>query len=252
MSLVYVYWNLCWCFYLQSTFINLTFFTLHFTLRAVSEIEESMLSALRPPEHAPPVPPPPRISSDPSLLPPDRLHVEMELSPDSHITLYGPLLRSLVSIKVHMYMHVWSHMGPGFLNWADVSLKPPTHVYLNKLMSFTTHSSFPYNDWLKWGWLNKWHCSIPLKWLLCLSVQENYFGEDDMYTDFEESLSSPVLSSCSSGLIGVSLEENRSKDAPHPLSLRPWDITVLINLHKVHGRLPTVSTASGYVHTTTI
>ncbi len=65
-----------------------------------------MLSALRPPEHAPPVPPPPRISSDPSLLPPDRLHVEMELSPDSHITLYGPLLRSLVSIKVHMYMHV--------------------------------------------------------------------------------------------------------------------------------------------------
>lgn len=90
-------------------------------------------------------------------------------------------------------------------------------------------------------------CNIPLKWLLLfLSVQENYFGEDDMYTDFEESLSSPVLSSCSSssGWTGVGLEENRSKDTPHPLSLRPWDITVLINLHKVHGRLPTVSTAS--------
>ncbi|XP_077093495.1 bridge-like lipid transfer protein family member 1 isoform X4 [Siphateles boraxobius] len=137
--------------------------------QSLSEIEESMLSALRPPELAPPVPPPPRISSDPSLLPPDRLHVEMELSPDSHITLYGPLLRALVSIK------------------------------------------------------------------------ENYFGEDDMYTDFEESLSSPVLSSCSSssGWTRVGLEENRSKDAPHPLSLRPWDITVLVNLHKVHGRLPT-------------
>uniref|UniRef100_A0A8C1FUA5 Bridge-like lipid transfer protein family member 1 N-terminal domain-containing protein n=2 Tax=Cyprinus carpio TaxID=7962 RepID=A0A8C1FUA5_CYPCA len=79
--------------------------------QSMSEIEESMLSALRPPEHAPPVPPPPRISSDPSLLPPDRLHVEMELSPDSHITLYGPLLRALVSIKVHMYMHVCSHMA---------------------------------------------------------------------------------------------------------------------------------------------
>uniref|UniRef100_A0A672MMB9 Bridge-like lipid transfer protein family member 1 C-terminal domain-containing protein n=1 Tax=Sinocyclocheilus grahami TaxID=75366 RepID=A0A672MMB9_SINGR len=143
--------------------------------QSMSEIEESMLSALRPPEHAPPVPPPPRISSDPSLLPPDHLHVEMELSPHSHITLYGPLLRTLVSIK------------------------------------------------------------------------ENYFGEDDMYTDFEESLSSPVLSSCSSssGWIGVGLEANRSKDTPHPLSLRPWDITVLINLHKVHGRLPTHCSSDG-------
>uniref|UniRef100_A0A671NFA2 Bridge-like lipid transfer protein family member 1 C-terminal domain-containing protein n=1 Tax=Sinocyclocheilus anshuiensis TaxID=1608454 RepID=A0A671NFA2_9TELE len=143
--------------------------------QSMSEIEESMLSALRPPEHAPPVPPPPRISSDPSLLPPDHLHVEMELSPHSHITLYGPLLRTLVSIK------------------------------------------------------------------------ENYFGEDDMYTDFEESLSSPVLNSCSSssGWIGVGLEANRSKDTPHPLSLRPWDITVLINLHKVHGRLPTHCSSDG-------
>lgn len=67
-----------------------------------------MLSALRlpelvPPTPLPPPPPPPRVSSDPSLLPPDRLHVEMELSPDSHITLYGPLLRALVSIKVHIH-----------------------------------------------------------------------------------------------------------------------------------------------------
>ncbi|XP_059422386.1 bridge-like lipid transfer protein family member 1 isoform X5 [Carassius carassius] len=143
--------------------------------QSLSEIEESMLSALRPPEHSRPLPPPPRISSDPSLLPPDRLHVEMELSPESHVTLYGPLLRALVSIK------------------------------------------------------------------------ENYFGEDDMYTDFEESLSSPVLSSCSSssGWPGVGLEESRSKDTPHPLSLRPWDITVLINLHKVHGRLPTHCSSDG-------
>lgn len=88
-------------------------------------------------------------------------------------------------------------------------------------------------------------CNIPTIVVEC-NVQENYFGEDDMYTDFEESLSSPVLSSCSSssGWTRVGLEENRSKDTPHPLSLRPWDITVLVNLHKVHGRLPTVSTAS--------
>lgn len=85
-----------------------------------------------------------------------------------------------------------------------------------------------------------------LKQLLCVSLQENYFGEDDMYTDFEESLSSPVLSTCSSSSCwtGVGLEDKSSKDAPHPLTLRPWDITVFINLHKVHGRLPTVSIAS--------
>lgn len=63
-----------------------------------------------------------------------------------------------------------------------------------------------------------------------------------MYTDFEESLSSPVLSSCSSssGWTGVGLVESCHKDTPNPLSQRPWDITVLINLHKIHGRLPTV------------
>lgn len=72
-----------------------------------------MLSALRPPEQ-PSVPQsaPPRYTftsasaahgraaSDPSELPPDRLHVEMEMSPDSQIILYGPLLRALISIKV--------------------------------------------------------------------------------------------------------------------------------------------------------
>lgn len=69
-------------------------------------MEESMLSALRPPEHAsaPPRYTPAsahtRLPSDPSELPPDRLHVEMEMSPDSQIILYGPLLRALISIKV--------------------------------------------------------------------------------------------------------------------------------------------------------
>lgn len=58
-----------------------------------------MLSALRPPQKSASVSPP-RVPSDPSLLPPDRLHVEMELSPDSHIILYGPLLRAVLSIKV--------------------------------------------------------------------------------------------------------------------------------------------------------
>lgn len=72
-----------------------------------------MLSALRPPEHTSvPHSAPPRYTSasastahsrvptDPSELPPDRLHVEMEMSPDSQIILYGPLLRALISIKV--------------------------------------------------------------------------------------------------------------------------------------------------------
>uniref|UniRef100_H2RRI5 Bridge-like lipid transfer protein family member 1 N-terminal domain-containing protein n=1 Tax=Takifugu rubripes TaxID=31033 RepID=H2RRI5_TAKRU len=77
--------------------------------QSLSEMEESMLSALRPPEHTS-VPPRytsastaaahTRLSTDPSELPPDRLHVEMEMSPDSQIILYGPLLRALISIKV--------------------------------------------------------------------------------------------------------------------------------------------------------
>lgn len=73
----------------------------------VSEMEESILSALRPPEHtnAPPrytstSAAHSRVPTDPSELPPDRLHVEMEMSPDSQIILYGPLLRALISIKV--------------------------------------------------------------------------------------------------------------------------------------------------------
>lgn len=76
-------------------------------------MEESILSALRPPEHTTVTHnAPPRYTStsasaacsrlppDPSELPPDRLHVEMEMSPDSQIILYGPLLRALISIKV--------------------------------------------------------------------------------------------------------------------------------------------------------
>lgn len=80
-------------------------------------------------------------------------------------------------------------------------------------------------------------------------LQENYFGEDDMYTDFEEVISSPVLSlstSSSSGWTAVGVENDkkeseRSAKTVHPLTLRPWDITVLVNLYKVHGRLPMVS-----------
>lgn len=75
--------------------------------------------------------------------------------------------------------------------------------------------------------------------------QENYFGEDDMYTDFEETVSSPVLStSTSSGLgwspLGMEDSEQKETSEIHPLDLRPWDITVYINLYKVHGRLPIV------------
>lgn len=78
-----------------------------------------MLSALRPPEHtsAPHNAQPrytstsasaahSRLPTDPSELPPDRLHVEMEMSPDSQIILYGPLLRALISIKV------WKCLSP--------------------------------------------------------------------------------------------------------------------------------------------
>ncbi|XP_078396140.1 bridge-like lipid transfer protein family member 1 isoform X10 [Cetorhinus maximus] len=123
-----------------------------------------------------------RLRIDPSELAPDKLHVELEMSPDSQIILYGPLLKALLSIK------------------------------------------------------------------------ENYFGEDDMYTDFEEVVTSPVLSlstSSSSGWPAVGVEENEKKEAEsggkqvHPLTLRPWDISVLINLYKVHGRLPVHCSSDG-------
>ncbi|XP_014897189.1 bridge-like lipid transfer protein family member 1 [Poecilia latipinna] len=148
--------------------------------QSFSEIEESMLSAIRPPDQgaAPRFPggaaPSVRLPADPSDLPPDRLQVEMEMSPDSQILLYGPLLRALIAIK------------------------------------------------------------------------ENYFGEDDMYTDFEEAVSSPVPSSATSLGLGYSSSPGvEDVDHSHPLDLRPWDITVLINLYKVHGRLPVHCSSEG-------
>ncbi|XP_051784339.1 bridge-like lipid transfer protein family member 1 isoform X3 [Erpetoichthys calabaricus] len=134
---------------------------------SVSEMDDSLLS--------PTLIQPSKSAVDPSELTPDRLHVDLELSPDSQMIFYGPMLKALLCIK------------------------------------------------------------------------ENYFGEDDMYTDFEEAVSSPVLSlstSSSSGWTAVGVEDSDKKDNEHggkqihPLSLRPWDITVLINLYKVHGRLP--------------
>lgn len=71
-----------------------------------------------------------------------------------------------------------------------------------------------------------------------------------MYTDFEEAITSPVMSlstSSSSGWTAVGVDEHDKKETEggskhiHPLTLRPWDISVLINLYKVHGRLPVVS-----------
>ncbi|KAM4709465.1 bridge-like lipid transfer protein family member 1 [Discoglossus pictus] len=147
--------------------------------KSLSEMEESMLSMLRPSQKTTEkVMSSPTASSrpavDPSELPPDRLHVELELSPDSQVNLYGPLLNAFLSIK------------------------------------------------------------------------ENYFGEDDMYTDFEEVISSPVLSmstSSSSGWTTVGVDNNKKDHDPtqepiHPLTLRPWDITVLVNLYKIHAKLP--------------
>ncbi|ELW62631.1 hypothetical protein TREES_T100015065 [Tupaia chinensis] len=154
--------------------------------QSLSEMEETMLSVLRPSQKpSERVVASPSTSSrppiDPSELPPDKLHVEMELSPDSQITLYGPLLNAFLCIK------------------------------------------------------------------------ENYFGEDDMYMDFEEVISSPVLSlstSSSSGWTAVGMENERKENESsaksiHPLTLRPWDITVLVNLYKVHGRLPVHGTTDG-------
>ncbi|XP_032080338.1 transmembrane protein KIAA1109 homolog isoform X10 [Thamnophis elegans] len=147
-------------------------------IQSLSEMEETILSAQRPSQKMADRGTSPSASShlpiDPSELPPDKLRVELEVSPDSQITLYGPLLKAFLSIK------------------------------------------------------------------------ENYFGEDDMYTDFEEVISSPVLSmstSSSSGwtAIGVDAdkkERDTSVKQVNPLTLRPWDITVLVNVYKVHGHLP--------------
>lgn len=104
-------------------------------------------------------------------------------------------------------------------------MRPP-EKYVCKLSVRSIHSSFD-------------SPSCPLL------AQENYFGEDDMYTDFEEIVSSPVLStSTSSGLgwspLGMEDSEQNETSNIHPLDLRPWDITVYINLYKVHGRLPMV------------
>ncbi|KAM9329723.1 bridge-like lipid transfer protein family member 1 [Gastrophryne carolinensis] len=146
--------------------------------QSLSEMEESMLSTLRPSQKTSESVTSPTGSSrptiDPSELPPDKLHVELELSPDSQVIFYGPILRSFLSIK------------------------------------------------------------------------ENYFGENDMYTDFEDSASSPVLSmstSSSSGWTAVGMENGKGDNDPaiksmHPLTLRPWDITVLVNVYKVHAKLP--------------
>ncbi|XP_075056358.1 bridge-like lipid transfer protein family member 1 isoform X4 [Mixophyes fleayi] len=146
--------------------------------QSLSEMEESMLSMLRPCQRTSERVTSPTASSrttvDPSELPPDKLHVELELSPDSQVVFYGPLLMAFLSIK------------------------------------------------------------------------ENYFGEDDMYTDFEEVISSPVLSmstSSSSGWTAVGMENDKrdhdqATKSIHPLTLRPWDITVLINVYKVHAKLP--------------
>ena len=71
-----------------------------------------------------------------------------------------------------------------------------------------------------------------------------------MYTDFEETVSSPVLSTSTSSGLGWSplgMDDSERKEV-HPLHLRPWDITVLINLYKVHGRLPMVRAIKQHLH----
>lgn len=202
-----------------------------FFLCEVSEMEESMLSALRPPEHTTATPcytsastsaAHIRLSTDPSELPPDRLHVEMEMSPDSQIILYGPLLRALISIKVR----------ESLMNVCNQDLT-------RKMNQFNSSINYLFLSW------SDSDAILPLLW------QENYFGEYDMYTDFEEVVSSPVLSTSTSSGLGWSplgVEDGERKDASdfHPLDLRPWDITVYINLYKVHGRLPMVNHDRGF------
>ncbi|CAJ0968810.1 unnamed protein product, partial [Ranitomeya imitator] len=71
--------------------------------QSLSEMEESMLSMLRPCQRTSErVTSPTALSRpalDPSELPPDKLHVELELSPDSQVIFYGPLLKAFLSIK---------------------------------------------------------------------------------------------------------------------------------------------------------
>ncbi|KAK9398896.1 hypothetical protein NXF25_013865 [Crotalus adamanteus] len=153
-------------------------------IQSLSEMEETILSAQRPSQKMADggtSSASSRLPVDLSELPPDKLRVELEISPDSQITFYGPLLKAFLSIK------------------------------------------------------------------------ENYFGEDDMYTDFEEVISSPVLSmstSSSSGWTAVGVDANKkerdtSLKQINPLTLRPWDITVLVNVYKVHGRLPVHCSSDG-------
>lgn len=87
----------------------------------VSEMEETMLSVLRPSQKttdsvisSPTAST--RLPLDPSELPPDKLHVELELSPDSQITLYGPLLKAFLSIKVGRGARLVKFMGIGKRN----------------------------------------------------------------------------------------------------------------------------------------
>lgn len=102
-------------------------------------MEETMLSVLRPAQKtservvsSPSTSPRPPV--DPSELPPDKLHVEMELSPDSQITLYGPLLNAFLCIKVLRIVF----FGFSRQDFSELLLDPP---YLSTNLTFFLSAS---------------------------------------------------------------------------------------------------------------
>uniref|UniRef100_H0VH78 Bridge-like lipid transfer protein family member 1 n=1 Tax=Cavia porcellus TaxID=10141 RepID=H0VH78_CAVPO len=142
-------------------------------------------------------------------------------------------------IMFHQFEMIWAANQH---NWIDCSTKQQENVYLAACgETLNIDFSLPFTDF------------VPATCNTKFSLRENYFGEDDMYMDFEEVISSPVLSlstSSSSGWTAVGMENDKKENESsaksiHPLTLRPWDITVLVNLYKVHGRLPVHGTTDG-------
>lgn len=91
-----------------------------------------------------------RLPLDPAELPPDKLHVELELSPDSQITLYGPLLKAFLSIKVSTEIQLTMFMDGHMLEREVICLKWTEFCRICEFSSFIRTS-------LAWLGLMIWH-----------------------------------------------------------------------------------------------
>nr|XP_023416125.1 uncharacterized protein KIAA1109 homolog [Cavia porcellus] len=165
-------------------------------------------------------------------------------------------------IMFHQFEMIWAANQH---NWIDCSTKQQENVYLAACgETLNIDFSLPFTDFVPATCNTKFSLRVRIIGCIVYSTKfyyefhikhpwENYFGEDDMYMDFEEVISSPVLSlstSSSSGWTAVGMENDKKENESsaksiHPLTLRPWDITVLVNLYKVHGRLPVHGTTDG-------